>query len=204
MLAHEPRQLASWLIVDVGQITMLRTWLVLFTLLVAAQVNAEEAKFSAPSPEQMRSLLRFGSPVSLSVRVVPKEEFSRKPERGVPLAVYTYFDRAHTSETLSVAVYPVGEYLKHKRTELADWITKHAAARRIADGRSIWRFPLGFGPGGSSDGVLLPSRDSRYELVVIRFIDHHDDEDQKLYAHHVKSPAELVEIILDVERLVFR
>lgn len=67
-----------------------------------------------------------------------------------------------------------------------------------SDGREIYQFLLGFGPGGSAYGALLESRDGKHELVVTVVTDGHDEEDAKSYLHHVapkNSAKDAIEMI---------
>jgi len=175
-------------------------FLICIGLAVATQAFAQATKFTPPPAEKIGALLNFPGPVTLSLRVVPQEELNRRPKRGVRLAAYSYSDPAHTSQTISIAIYPKGEFLKDRRAELSRSPT--TLASRAPDGRSILQFPLGFGPGGEADGVLIACRDPRFEIVLIQQTDYHDDEDPKLFAHHAKPRRKIGEIVTTIEALI--
>jgi hypothetical protein len=167
-----------------------------------------------PPAERIAALLEFAGPVTLARHIASVEDLARAPKRkGVPLASFSYSDPANTSDSITVAVYAAGAFLGAGRTELNDWISKNSTnagegfpatgAFPTADGRSRYQFPLGFGPGGSAYGALLPCRDSRYELVVVQSTDAHDDEDPKGYSHHVSPKKDLQSVIDAIEHLVF-
>jgi hypothetical protein len=187
--------------------------LVLGALLVG-RTFAQEPTFVPPSAEQIGALLEFSGPVSLALRIHTREELARKPEKGIPRAGYSYSDPAHTSESISISVYHAGDFLREKRAELMQWISKHATSGslgipatggfRASDGRSIFQFPMSFGPGGWADGALLKCRNPRYEIVVVRQTDHHKNEDPNIFAHHVRSRKELREVIEAMEALVLK
>ena len=175
---------------------------------------AKEPAFTPPPPERIAALLEFAAPVSLTRRIASPEDLARAPKRkGAPFASFSYSDPAHTSDSITVTVYAAGAFGGAKRTELNDWIPKHSTKARegfpatgvfpTTDGRLCYQFPLGFGPGGSAYGALLPCRDSRFELVIIQTTDHHDDEDWKGYSHHISPKKDLRSAIETIERLVF-
>jgi len=174
---------------------------------------AKEPTFTPPPPERVATLLEFAGPVVLARHIATEEELTRAPKRkGVPLASFSYSDPAHSSDTITVTVFVAGAFLGAKRAAFNDWTAKHSIKAQegipatgvfpAADGRSIYQFPLGFGPGGSAYGALLLCRDSRYELVVVQSTDYHD-EDPKDYSHHVSPKKDLQSIIETVETLVF-
>lgn len=179
---------------------------------------ARKSAFTPPSPERIAALLEFATPVTFTRSIASPEDLARAPKRkGVPLASFFYSDPTNTSESIKVLVYSAGAFLGAKRTELNDWIPKHSSEAReglpaigvfpTTDGRSCYQFPLGFGPGGSAYGALLPCRDSRYELVMIQTTDHHDDQhldpDAKDSTHHIIPKKDLRSAIEAIERLVF-
>jgi hypothetical protein len=186
-------------------------------LLVATALTSacvKQPTFTAPVAGRIAELLAFTGPVSLTQATATEEELARAPKReGVPVASFRYSDPIHTSDTIRITVYPAGTFLGEERTELFEWLTKPSAAARelspaigifrTADGRSIYQFPLGFGPGGSAYGALLPCRDTRYELVLSQHTNFHDDEDPKAYSNHVSPTKELKTLIETIESLVF-
>ncbi len=188
--------------------TILLSWTLLDSVL------ASDSAFTPPPSDRIAALLDFNSPVSLSVRVYSKEELARKPEDGVPLVGYSYSDAESTSVTIMIGVFPVGEFQTEKRVGLEKWITEHATPSRdgipaigaflASDARSILQFPMGFGPGGSTEAALLTCLDSRYEIVLIQQTNSHDDEDPKTYYHHAVPQKELREIIEAIEVIIFK
>jgi hypothetical protein len=191
----------------------LRTALLFGMLLNFVSAQERVPSFTPPSAEEVASLLDFAGPVSLSVRIHDKESLARRPKDGISHAAYSYSDRARTSVSITIAVYPAGEFRKKIRAELIEWVTKHAAPRRegipsigvfrASDGRALYQFPLGFGPGGSADGALLPCRDPRYEVVIFQATDFHDD-DPTDHSHHVSPRKELREVIEAVEAILLK
>jgi len=175
---------------------------------------AKEPTFTPPAAERIATLLEFAGPVALTRHIASDEDLARAPKRkGVPLASFSYSDPSHTCDTITVTVYAAGAFLGAKRAEFNDWAAKHSTKAGegfpatgifpTADGRSIYQFPLGMGPGGSAYGALLPCRDSRYELVVVQSTNFHDDEDGKAYSHHVSPKKDLKTIVETVEKLLF-
>lgn len=186
----------------------------LFAAGVLVSSCAGKPAFTPPPAEGIAALLEFGGPVALVCHIASAEELARAPKRkGVPLASFSYSDPAHSSDTITVTVCPAGAFLGEKRAEFNDFVAKHSTKAGegvpawgifpTADGRSIHQFPLGFGPGGSAYGALLPCRDSRYELVVVQSTNFHDDEDWKGHSHHVSPKKDLQSIIETIEKLVF-
>jgi hypothetical protein len=180
-------------------------------VLLAGVGLAQESTFVPPPPGRVSALLEFPGPVPLTLRVGTREELERRPEKGIARVAYFYSAPTHTSQSFSVAIYPAGGFLGERRTELTAWISKHAASAaagqlagifRTSDGRSIFWFPLGFGPGGHAEGALLACRDPRFEIVVIQSTDHHKGQDRKLHAHHVSARKQLWEVIEAIEGLV--
>jgi hypothetical protein len=186
----------------------------LFAAGVLASSCAREPAFTPPPAERIAALLEFGGPVALVRHIASAEDLSRAPKRkGVPLASFSYSDPAHSSDTITVTVYPAGAFLGAKRAQFSDFAAKRSTKAEegvpasgtfpATDGRSILQFPLGFGPGGGAYGALLPCHDSRYELVVVQSTNFHDDEDGKTYSHHVSPKKDLKSIIETIEKLVF-
>lgn len=186
----------------------------LFAAGVLTSSCAREPAFTPPPAERIAALLEFGGPVALVRRIAGDEDLARASKRkGVPLASFSYSDPAHSSDTITVAVYPAGAFLGAKRAEFDDFAAKHSAKAGggfpawgtfpTTDGRGIHQFPLGLGPGGGAYGALLPCRDARYELAVVQSTNFHDDEDPKEYLHHVSPKKDLKSIIEAIEKLVF-
>ena len=175
---------------------------------------AHKVGFSPPSPEQVAGLVQFAGPVNLTRHVATPEQLARPNRKGIPLASFVYSDPGHSSDTIAVKIYPAGAFLGKKRPELARWASNQATNRtdvpppwgafRASDGRLIYQFPLGLGPGGGAYGALLRCRDDRYEIVLIQSTNFHDDEDGKEYAHHVSPKKELRSVIEAIEMMVFR
>ena len=185
----------------------------LLAALALSSSCAGDAAFTAPPAERIAAILEFSAPVTLTRRIASPKDLARASKRkGVPLASFSYSDPAHTSDSITVTVYAAGAFLGAKRTEMNDWIHKHSIKAGegfeaigvfpTTDGRSCYQFPLGFGPGGSAYGAILPCRDSRYELVVVQSTDFHDGEKPKGYSHHVSPKKDLQSVIEEIEYLV--
>ena len=177
-----------------------------------AESNTE---FTAPSPERVAALLDFNGPVKLILRIAPTNELARTdPRNGVPFASFSYADRERSSESLVITVFKAGTSFGPDRAELEKWLRevptrmpRHQSSLGIfqaKDGRPLYQFLAGMGPGGGAYGALIQCRDSRYELVIIMTTDFHEDEDQKEYADYSRPTKELKAIIEEVERLVMR
>lgn len=174
-----------------------------------------KGEFAPPSPEKIVELLEFKGPVSLHVRSANEDELKAEAWGNAQAKVaWAYSDPAHTSDTISVIVFNAGTCFGDKRAEFIAAITKEGKSPgaekygfgvfKTSDGRELYSFPMGFGPGGSADGVLIQSRDKRFELMLTQSTSFHDGEDPKSNAGHVSPTKNVKSIVEAVEKLVFR
>jgi len=189
------------------------------TMFVACTTPPKKAEsnteFTVPSPERVAALLDFNGPVKLILRITPTNDLARTdPRNGVPVASFSYADRERSSESLVITVFKAGTPFGPDRAELEKWLREvptrmpqHQSGLGIfqaKDGRPLYQFLAGIGPGGGAYGALIQCRDSRYELVMIQTTNFHDEEDGKEYAHHVSPRKDLKSIIEEVERIVVK
>ncbi|CAN5204975.1 hypothetical protein BH23VER1_BH23VER1_24670 [soil metagenome] len=73
-----------------------------------------------------------------------------------------------------------------------------------SDGREIYQIFLGFGPGGSAYGALLECSDNKHELFVTVLNDGHDEEDAKIYSHHVGPKNSAKDAIQQIAALIIK
>jgi hypothetical protein len=186
----------------------------LFAAVALSHLCAGEPTLNPPAPERIAALLDFSGPVTLTRHIATADEMARELETvGIPLAAFSYSDPAHSSDSISVLVYSKGVFLDDRRApffaDLAKLSTKpeegfeKSGIFPAADGRSIYQFPFGFGPGGGAYGALMACHDSRYELVLIESSSSHHGENAKEFSNSASPKKDLKSIIEAVEKLIF-
>lgn len=191
---------------------------ILFAIVTLNKLHAEErSSFTAPTSERIAALLEFSGPITLNRKIAtPKElksEKNQKNRNGAALDWFSYSNLEISHDVIKIGIYKKGEFLGKKRANFEESVARQGnltsgddfpklGTFTAADGRTIYQFLGGIGPGGSAYAALLSCKDARYEIVIIheKGVDENDKDD----VDDVSPKKDVKSVIEAIESIVFQ
>lgn len=180
-------------------------------VIALASTCAYAGDITAPSPQEMATLINYDRPITLTVKEngpMPAHEW------GNMIKFWGYSSKTQTLYSYSIALFAGGSLFGTNRTRMETHIVEAEAqltngpnrdfsVETMPDGHQVYFAGIGFGPGGAMMAGFTTLPGGKYDLMVAQSVDFEDDmpADQKL-KEPAKPQSSLQEIYPRIETFI--
>ena len=166
---------------------------------------------SAPSPQEMATLVNYDYPITLSVK---EDGPNPSHEWGNLINSWNYTSKTQTLYSYSIGLFAGGTLFGTNRilienhiieagSKLTNGPSRDFTVETMPDGHKVYFAGIGFGPGGAMMAGFTTLPNGKYDLMLAQSVNFEDDmpQEQKL-KNPAKPQSTLQEIFPNVEAFI--